>query len=75
MPSVTTKDEARERVEEMLRLQERRQPLRDAPSEERAEVERRVAQVDRDIDEAVHALYGLTDAERRLVEGDELDKR
>jgi hypothetical protein len=29
----------------------------------------RVAQVDRAIDEAVYALYGLTDAERRLVAG------
>jgi hypothetical protein len=28
------------------------------------------AQVDRAIDEAVYALYGLTDAERRLVVGD-----
>jgi hypothetical protein len=27
-----------------------------------------VAQVDRAIDEAVYALYGLTDAEQRLVE-------
>lgn len=35
-----------------------------------AKLERRVAQVDRDIDEAVHALYGLTGAERRLVGGD-----
>ena len=30
--------------------------------------EQRVAQVDRAIDEAVYALYDLTDAERRLVE-------
>jgi hypothetical protein len=57
-------------VEEMLALQERLGPLRGLPSEERAELERRVAQVDRDIDEAVYKLYGLTAAERRLVEGD-----
>jgi hypothetical protein len=38
------------------------------PSEERAELERRTAQVDRAIDEAVYELYGLTDAERLLVE-------
>lgn len=44
--------------------------MRSTPSEERAELERRVAQVDRDIDEAVYALYGLTDSERRLVEGE-----
>ena len=31
---------------------------------------RRVAQVDRANDEAVYALYGLTEVERRLVEGD-----
>ena len=58
-------------VEEMLALQERLGPLRDTPSEERAELERRVAQVDLAIDEAVYAPYSLTDAERRLVEGQE----
>jgi type I restriction-modification system DNA methylase subunit len=57
-------------VEEMLALQERLGPLRGIPSEARAELERRIAQVDRAIDEAVYALYGLTDAERRLVEGE-----
>jgi hypothetical protein len=57
-------------VEQILALQERLAPLRDTPSEERAELERRIAQVDRAIDEAVYALYGLTDAERRLVEGE-----
>lgn len=57
-------------VEEMLALQARLSPLRSTPSEERAELERRVAQVDWAIDEAVYALYGLTDAERRLVEGE-----
>ena len=40
------------------------------PHNKRAELERRVAQVDRDIDEAVYKLYGLTDPERRLVEGE-----
>lgn len=34
-----------------------------------AELERRIAQADWAIDEAVYALYGLTDAERRLEEG------
>ena len=33
-------------------------------------MERRVAQVDRDIDEEVYVLYGLTDVERRLLEGE-----
>ena len=55
-------------VEEMLAFQERLGPLRETPNEERAELERRVDQVDKDIDEAVYALYGFTDAERRLVE-------
>ena len=57
-------------VEEMLRLQQRLAPLRGAPSEAQADLERRVAHVDRAIDEAVYALYGLTDAERRLVENE-----
>lgn len=57
-------------VEEMLALQERLAPLRSTPSEARAELERRVTDVDLAIDDAVYALYGLTDAERRLVEGE-----
>jgi SAM-dependent methyltransferase len=55
-------------VEEMLALQERVAPLRNVPSEERAELERHIVQVDWAIDEAVYELYGLTDAERLLVE-------
>ena len=43
----------------------------DTPSEERADLERSVAQVNQAIDEAVYTLYGLTDRERRLVEGDQ----
>ncbi len=58
-------------VMEMLTLEERLRPLRDTPSEERAYLERRVAQVDRAIDEAVYTLYGLADWERRLVEGND----
>ena len=45
-------------------------PLPPTPSEEGAELERRVAKLDQDIDGAVYTLYGLTDAERRLVEGE-----
>ena len=58
-------------VEEILSLQERLGPLLDTPGEDRVDLERRIAQVDRAIDEEMYRLYGLTDRERRLAEGDE----
>ncbi len=64
----TLHDHIVELVEEMLALQERLVPLRDVPTEEQAVLERRAALVDRDIDEAVYTLYGLTDREQHLVE-------
>jgi hypothetical protein len=42
--------------------------LQPTAREEWAELEEGVARVDRDIDKAVYALYGITDAERRSVE-------
>jgi adenine-specific DNA-methyltransferase len=57
-------------VEEILGLQARLAPQRDTPSAERDDLVHRIALTDRAIDEAVYALYGLTDAERQLVEGE-----
>lgn len=55
-------------VERMLALQERLVPLRETPCDERDALVREIAQVDRQIDEAVYDLYGLTQEERKLVE-------
>ena len=46
-------------VERMLELNKRL----------REELERRIERTDREIDELVYRLYGLTEEERRVVEG------
>ncbi len=56
-------------VEEMLELQRRVSPIRNTPCNERDELLRAIEQKDREIDQAVYDLYGLTEEERRIVEG------
>ena len=53
-------------VERMLELNKR---LKDAVGREREELERRIERTDREIDELVYELYGLTEEEIRIVEG------
>lgn len=55
-------------VEEMLALQQRRHPVTPFTAADREELDRRIAQQDRAIDDAVYGLYGLTADERRIVE-------
>lgn len=56
-------------VEEMLALQQRRRhPAAPLTAADQEELDRRIAQQDRAIDEAVYDLYGLTADERRIVE-------
>ena len=52
-------------VERMLELNKR---LRDAVGREREELERRIERTDREIDELVYRLYGLTEEEINIVE-------
>ena len=56
-------------VERMLALQERLKPLWGSGLSEEHDLLREVERVDADIDKLVYDLYGLTEAERRLVEG------
>jgi adenine-specific DNA-methyltransferase len=56
-------------VEEMLALQQRRRhPAKALTAADQEELDRRIAQQDRAIDDAVYDLYGLTADERRIVE-------
>lgn len=55
-------------VEEMLALHERLAQVGDSLLAEREVILRQIDHKDREIDEAVYELYGLTDAERRLVQ-------
>lgn len=57
-----------ELVKEMLDLQKRRTQAPEG-SVERAEVERRIGRVDREIDELVYKLYGITEEEQKVIEG------
>ncbi len=57
-------------VERMLVLQERARPLRGTGLSEEQDVQREIERVDRQIDGVVYELYGLTEGERRLVEGE-----
>ncbi len=56
-------------VERMLELQQRIHPLRSTGLTEEHDLLREVERVDAEIDNLVYDLYGLTKAERRLVEG------
>lgn len=57
-------------VERIMGLHARLAPIRDVPTSERDDLRREVDRVDSEIDGLVYELYGLTEAERRLVEGD-----
>jgi hypothetical protein len=57
-------------VEQILALHKERAPL--DPSQhfdEARKLDRRIAEVDDEIDRRVYALYGLTEEEIRIVEG------
>ena len=56
------------KVEWMLDLQARLGPIRDVPTTARDDLQREVERVDSEIDDLVYELYGLTEAERRIVE-------
>ena len=56
-------------VDRMLELNKRLAPLRHTYSNERDELLRQVEQTDKEIDNLVYDLYGLTEEERKIVEG------
>jgi hypothetical protein len=55
-------------VQRMLDLQQRLAAKGTVHDDERAQIEREIARTDREIDDLVYDLYGLTAAERDLVE-------
>ena len=56
-------------VGERLALEQRLSPLRAVVSNEREDLLRSIQRLEDAIDGVVYELYGLTDADRRLVEG------
>ncbi len=57
-------------AEQMLKLQERLVAEGDIRDEDRIQLEREISRTERDIDELVYDLYGVTQDERRLVENE-----
>lgn len=53
-------------VERMLDLHKR---LKEAVGEEEKDLERQIARTDRQIDKLVYELYGITEEERKIIEG------
>ena len=56
-------------VDKMLELNKRLAPIRDIPFSERDELLREIERTDKEIDNLVYDLYGLTEKEREIVEG------
>ena len=56
-------------VDKMLKLNERLAPIRSTFCNEREELLRQIEQTDKEIDNLVYDLYGLTEEERKIVEG------
>jgi hypothetical protein len=56
-------------VGKMLELNKRLTPIRNTPCNERDELLREINRTDSEIDNLVYGLYGLTEEERRIVEG------
>jgi hypothetical protein len=54
-------------VDKMLELHKKKTSL--PPSAEREKIEREIAITDEKIDEIVYGLYGVTEAERKIIEG------
>jgi hypothetical protein len=55
-------------VDRMLELNKRLAPIRNILSSEREELIHKIELTDREIDEKVYELYGLTEEERRIIE-------
>jgi hypothetical protein len=56
-------------VERILELNKKLAPIRSIYSNERDELKREIEKTDRAIDNLVYDLYGLTEEERKIVEG------
>jgi len=56
-------------VDKMLELNKRLAPIRNTPCNEHDELLRQIKRTDDEIDNLVYNLYGLTEEERKIVEG------
>jgi len=56
-------------VEKMLALNKRLAPIRNTPCNERDELHSEIERTEKELDNLVYDLYGLTEEERKIVEG------
>ena len=56
-------------VERMLELNKKYAPIRDTPFSESEELKKEIERTDKEIDNLVYDLYGLTEEDRKIVEG------
>ena len=55
-------------VDKMLFLNERLNEIRNKMTDERAKIEEKIKETDAEIDELIYKIYGMTDAERKIIE-------
>ena len=55
-------------VEKMLTLNKRLNELKDKSTDEKANIEAEIKKTDKEIDELVYKLYGITEAEKKIIE-------
>ena len=55
-------------VDKMLSLNKRLNELRDKKTDERARIEEEINKADKEIDELVYTLYGITEEEKEIIE-------
>jgi adenine-specific DNA-methyltransferase len=67
-PTKAQEREITERVEKMLQLNEKLLELGDKLTDKRARIENKIKKTDSEIDELVYRIYGITDAEKEIVE-------
>jgi len=55
-------------VDKMLSLNKRLNELKDKSTDEKAKIEAEIKKIDQEIDELVYKLYGITEAEKKIIE-------
>jgi len=56
-------------VKKMLELNKQLAPIRNTPIGDRDELQKEIKQTEKEINNLVYDLYGLTEEERKIVEG------
>jgi hypothetical protein len=69
IPSEIQQKEIGERVDQLQELNKKLAPIRDDKLSDRDELKNEIDKIDKEIDNLVYDIYGLTEEERKIVEG------